>query len=92
MMDSQKALNGKRAAKHDVTSSIRYFHKMFPDIKQKERKKEQVKTYLCTNGAAIACAHGIVIGKDANLLSTNGGHSNLSKHWAKSFTYAIREE
>ena len=44
---------------------------------------------LRANGAvvntaiAIACAEGIVRSKDSNLLSCNGGHISLSKHWGK---------
>ena len=85
---------GKR--RHDEDSEVRELlsKKRRRPLLLGEELEKQVKTYLialCTNGAVvntaitIACAHGIVISKDANLLSTNGGHINLSKHWAKSF-------
>jgi hypothetical protein len=31
---------------------------------------------------AIGCAEGIVKSGDSNLLSSNGGHITLTKHWA----------
>ena len=52
----------------------------------------QVRAYLVAlrdNGAvgnsavAIGCAEGIVKSVDSNLLSSNGGHITLTKHWAK---------
>ena len=68
--DAQKAVIGKRAAEHGVTS-IRYFSKMYPDIELKETTvrrfkillgeelEKQVKTYLIalrTNGAVVNTA------------------------------------
>ena len=49
----------------------------------------QVREYLnalravVNTAIAIACAEGIVSSKDSNLLSCNGGHISLSKHWGK---------
>lgn len=53
---------------------------------------EYVKTYLhfirvkggvVNTAIAIACAKGIVINRDSNLLACNGGHIVLTKHWGK---------
>ena len=39
---------------------------------------------MINTAIVIACAEGIVISKDSNLLAQNGGHMSLSKDWAKS--------
>ena len=53
---------------------------------------QQVKTYLhalrssgvvVNTAIALACAQGIVISNDANLLACNGRHITLTKFWAK---------
>ena len=38
---------------------------------------------MINTAIVIACAVGIVISKDSNLLAQNGGHISLSKDWAK---------
>ena len=135
---SQRALIGKRAAEHGVTSSIRHFCKKYPEFSLKEttvrrlkneylaeiRKRrredatgenavtelpskkrgrptllgkeleEKVKAYITVlreDGAVvntkitIASTKGVILSHDANLLAANGGHIELTKHWAKSF-------
>ena len=37
----------------------------------------------------LACAQGIVVNEDANLLDCNGGHISLTMHWAKNFLHRI---
>ena len=65
-----------------------------------EELDKKVKAYLlslrsCGAGAVVntaitlACAQGIVVNEDANLLDVNGGHISLSKHWAKNFLHRI---
>ena len=89
-----------RKRRHDEDSEVRELpsKKRGRPLLLGEELEKQVKTYLIalrTNGAVvntaitIACAHGIVISQVANLLSTNGGHINLSKHWTKSFLQRI---
>ena len=37
----------------------------------------------------MACGEGIVKNYDSNLLSANGGHITITKHWAKSLMSKI---
>lgn len=63
-----------------------------------EELDEQVKTYILAlrnNGAVInsaiviGCATGIVKSHDSNLLKCNGGHINITKHWALSLLHRL---
>ena len=60
-------------------------------VKELEERIKAYITVLHENGAVvntaitIASAHGVVLSHDANLLVTNGGHTELTKYWAKSF-------
>ena len=46
----------------------------------KELRREGV---VINCDVAIAVGTGIVMNSDANLLIANGGHIDLTKHWAK---------
>jgi len=47
-------------------------------------KELRSKGAVVNTAIALACAEGVVMHHDSNLLATNGGHITISKDWAKS--------